>query len=520
VEWEGWFDRTTLLLDGEPLAPSIGREALRRGVSLPLPGGKVLHAQVVTPFLLPALRLLRDGVPLPGTATDPAVVMRGTAAMVYFLGAANLAIGLFIVAMSVGMSAGPSGVALGVTYLTLAFFTSKGSHVALLVAAALYVLDSIIWALHAFGGAGLGSAVAGLVVRALFLYGFFRGLEAAWRERHLQASGPPRAGPAAMEAGGGLARRTRVETRVDPIGPAPAPAAISDDPAGSDWKRAPIGARLGAWELVQSLGEGGMATVFRVRHVADGGEAAMKLIHSELLSDPDFRGRFERECRLAQGLRHPNIVEVVESGEVEGRLYLVMPLLRRGTVADALRKGTIPPVAVARLVGHIAAGLQHAHDQGVVHRDVKPGNVLLDERGNARLSDFGIARLAEGGATVTRTGLQVGSPAYMAPEQWQGAALDRRVDVYALGVMAFEMLAGHVPFQADTVPALMTLHVRGPIPTPRTTRPTLPAAVDGFFRQALAKRPEQRFPTTEALAESLSTILGQTGERRKASLQA
>jgi serine/threonine-protein kinase len=307
-----------------------------------------------------------------------------------------------------------------------------------------------------------------------------------------------------------VARRTRVETGVVAIG-APTPAATGVPTAPPAATVPLVGGCVRSWELLESLGEGGMASVFRVRHVVDGGEAAIKLMRRELLSDPDFRGRFERECRLAQGLRHPNIVEVLESGEAEGRLYLVMQLLRRGTVADALRKGNIPPIAVTRLVGHIAAGLQYAHDKGIVHRDVKPGNVLLDERGNARLSDFGIARLAEGGTTVTRTGLHVGSPTYMAPEQWQGGNVDRRSDVYALGVMAFEMLAGHAPFRADTAPALMTLHVRGPIPTPRTTRPTLPAAVDGFFRQALAKRPEQRFPSTEALASALAAILGQAG---------
>jgi serine/threonine-protein kinase len=517
VEWEGWFERATLLLDGEPLAPPFGREALRRGVSLPLPDGSVLHAQVVTAFLLPGLRLTRDGVPLPGSAMDPAAVMRSTAALIYFLGATNLVIGLLIVKMAEGSSPGPTGVILGATFLALAFFTSKGSPIALLVAATLYALDSLVWFTGVFARSGLGSVAGGLVIRALFLYGFFRGLRAAWQVHH--ASDAPTATGArvaASDAGRRTrvetasavptepTRRTRVETNVVATGASAPPAS----PKVPRTATALVGGRVGSWELLESLGEGGMATVFRVRHVVDGGEAAMKLMRSELLSEPDFRERFERECRLVQRLRHPNIVEVLESGEAEGRLYLVMQLLRRGTVADAMRKGNIPPIAVSRLVGHIAAGLQHAHDQGIIHRDVKPGNVLLDERGNARLSDFGIARLAEGGTTLTRTGFHAGSPPYMAPEQWQGGTVDRRADVYALGVMVFEMLAGHAPFQADTVPALMTLHVRGPIPTPRTTRPTLPVAVDGFFRQALAKRPEKRFQSTEALAAALSAIIG------------
>ncbi len=504
-----WFRSTRLYLDERSLGPAIDRRQLQRGLTLNLPDGTQLTAQLLNPFLWPELRLSRNGAPIPGSAADPFEVMKSASRVLYFLGAINVvfgAAGLFTKSKEFGADV----LILGVLYSAMAFFTAQGSALALGLGAGLYALDTVLSI-----GSGFGQAqppVGALMVRGLLLYGLGRGLLAAWQLRtEPPASGgtePPLARTEALRADfrpGTAAQRssTGSGTATHPIR---LPAVVREPVQVDAVAAARVGTVLGKWELVSCLGVGGMATVYEARD-AEGREAALKVIRSELAVAPEFFERFERECHLASRLDHPSIVKVIEHGRHEGTPYLVMGLLARGTLADLVRRGPMPPRLASRVATQVAAALDEAHRQEIVHRDVKPANVLLDASGAAQLSDFGVARLGDAASSLTRTGLQVGSPQYMSPEQWHGGAVDARADVYSLAVMTYEMLTGHPPYAAESPAVLMRLHLEGAIPSARARRPSLPSAVDDFFQVALAKDPNQRFQSAGALATALERAI-------------
>jgi serine/threonine protein kinase len=262
------------------------------------------------------------------------------------------------------------------------------------------------------------------------------------------------------------------------------------------------GQTLGQYRLLEQVGRGGMATVYRGYQPALERYVAIKILPTYLAHEPNFAARFEREAKSAARLNHPHILPVYDFGR-EGELnYIVMRYVEAGTLKEMLGE----PLELERaveLTAQIGAALDYAHRHGVVHRDVKPANVLMDEEGWPLLSDFGLARMMEASVQLTKTGVGVGTPAYMSPEQGQGLAVDGRTDVYSLGVVLYEMLTGRVPFEAETPMAVVLKHITAPLPLPRQVNPSIPEAVERVILRALAKDPDDRYPTVGEMVAAL-----------------
>jgi serine/threonine protein kinase len=271
-----------------------------------------------------------------------------------------------------------------------------------------------------------------------------------------------------------------------------------------------IGTRLGPYELRAELGRGGMATVYRAYQPAVDRDVAIKVIHAAILHDPSALDRFRREARLIARLEHPHILPVYDFDGLTNPPYIVMRYLDRGTLRDLLLARRLPLGEAARLVSQVAAALDYAHQQGIVHRDIKPSNLLIDRHGNVMVSDFGIARMvvaAQAEGPITSSGAIVGTPDYMAPEQAMGRLdVDGRADVYALGVLAFQLLTGQLPYHADQPMGVLMQHLNASIPSPRTLSPTLPSAADELARRALAKAAGERFATAGELAAAFTAL--------------
>ncbi len=267
------------------------------------------------------------------------------------------------------------------------------------------------------------------------------------------------------------------------------------------------GEPLRGYRLLERIGEGSFGVVHRAIQPHVGREVAVKAINPELANDPEFVRRFEAEAQIVARLEHPHIVPLYDYWRDPDGAYLVMRYLSHGSLRQRLEGGrAIAPEELADLVDQISQALAAAHRQGIVHRDVKPENVLLDEEGNAYLSDFGIAKDISD-PRKTRTG-PLGTPAYLSPEQIRGDAVSPRTDVYALGVMVFEGLTGRHPFSDGSIATLLERSLHDPLPSVRADRPTLPAAVDDVIAQATAKDPALRFPDAPVLAAALRTSLG------------
>lgn len=266
------------------------------------------------------------------------------------------------------------------------------------------------------------------------------------------------------------------------------------------------------YELLEELGRGGMAQVFRARDTRMQREVAVKLLPREYLHDANFKARFEREAQTIAALEHPAIVPIHDYGEHEGQPYLVMRFMAGGSLADLIRKGRMSVPESAAVLGRIADALDYAHQRGVVHRDLKPANVMFDQAGHAYLSDFGIARLADATVTLTKSGVFIGTPAYMSPEQIQGdLELDGRSDVYALGIILFEMLSGQQPYSADTPAKVMMKHVLDPVPRLRDLDPELLPDANRIIKRALAKDREERYAAASELARVVAELAGGAG---------
>ncbi|MCS6872651.1 MAG: serine/threonine protein kinase, partial [Anaerolineae bacterium] len=218
--------------------------------------------------------------------------------------------------------------------------------------------------------------------------------------------------------------------------------------------------------------------------------------------------RFQREARIIAKLEHPHILPIIDFGESDGIYYIVMRYMDGGSLDDLMRQRRLSPDEIAHYLDQIASALDYAHQKGVIHRDLKPNNVLLDRANNCYLTDFGIARIEGAERKLTATGSVMGTPAYMSPEQAMGRAVDGRSDIYALGVMLYEMVTGKLPFTADTTAALIFQHVYEAPPSARQLDPNLPEAVDALFNRALAKVPEMRYHTAEELAREFAQIFG------------
>ena len=262
-----------------------------------------------------------------------------------------------------------------------------------------------------------------------------------------------------------------------------------------------IGRTLGQYTIISALGAGGMATVYRARQASVERDVAIKVIRVDLMEDESFVARFRNEARLIASLQHLHILKIFDYGNREDILYIVMELLEGGSLSRLLRKeGGLPLSLATRLLDQVSSALDYAHGRGIIHRDLKPDNVLLDQQQNAFLTDFGIAKMLGDTSSRTRTGMVMGTPAYMAPELWQGQPADARADIYALGIMLYEMLSGVSPFRAETPYQIMHKHVYEAPPSLRAQGVEMPVAVDRVIGKALAKAPEDRFSSAGELA--------------------
>jgi serine/threonine protein kinase len=272
------------------------------------------------------------------------------------------------------------------------------------------------------------------------------------------------------------------------------------------------GKTLGNYRIMERIGRGGMATVYKAYQPALERYVAIKVIHEQLAAgDEKFLKRFQREAKAVASLRHPNIVQVFDFGTEDDVAYMVMEYLEGTTLkaelkALAERDETIPLEEAQRIFQAVASAVEHAHRQGMVHRDIKPANVMLTAKGDVFLTDFGIAKIV-GGTQYTATGAITGTPAYMSPEQGQGERGDERSDIYALGVMLYEVVTGRVPFDADTPLAVILKHISAPLPLPRQLNPAIPEMVEQVVLKALAKDPNDRYQTVAQMASALGAAL-------------
>ena len=266
-----------------------------------------------------------------------------------------------------------------------------------------------------------------------------------------------------------------------------------------------VGQTLGPYRIEQLLGQGGFAWVFAARE-ADGTPVAVKVLKPRYATDPQFAPRFRNEAKTASRLEHPNIIRIRSVGETGGHSYFAMDLCADALGLRIAREGPLSEPDLVRIAKDIARALAFAHAQGIIHRDIKADNVLLRSDGSAVLTDFGIARAVSGYATSTGVDMTIGTPHYISPEQAQGRPLDARVDIYSLGVTMYKAATGEVPFTSKDWFELARMHVEDPPPPPRARRPDLSKRLERVIFKCLAKHPDDRYPTAEALLTDLEDV--------------
>jgi serine/threonine protein kinase len=266
------------------------------------------------------------------------------------------------------------------------------------------------------------------------------------------------------------------------------------------------GRSFGPYRIVAPLGAGGMAAVYKASQPAVDRHVALKVLPRHFAQDREFLGRFEQEATILASLQHPHILPVHDYGESDGFTFIVMPFIKTGTLADAIDEHPLPLAQIIRVITQVGDALDYAHARGLVHRDVKPSNILIDERGNCLLADFGIAKILEGADKLTATGGLIGTPKYMSPEQGMGQAVDGRSDLYSLGVVLYEMATGRAPYEAETPIAVVLKHIRDPMPLPRAINPAMPEALERVILRAIHKEPSERFDSGAAMAEGTEAL--------------
>lgn len=262
--------------------------------------------------------------------------------------------------------------------------------------------------------------------------------------------------------------------------------------------------KIGRYEIDRELGRGGMAEVFLAFDPYTKRQVAIKVLLNFLNEDERVQTYFRREAQVIAALEHPCIVPIFDFGFHEGNPFFVMRYMAGGSLREQMDEKELRPTQIARIFERVASGLDAAHEKGIIHRDVKPANIMFDQEGVAYLSDFGIAKLRQGDEETAN--LVVGTPVYMSPEQIQGGHLDGRCDVYALGVVLFQILAGKPPFQGETPTRTALAHLTEPVPHLSELREDLPEQWDNILQKALAKQTEARYPTAGALARDVKEM--------------
>src|SRR4051795_10427588 len=328
-----------------------------------------------------------------------------------------------------------------------------------------------------------------------------------WRRTSATAPSPsPRGTESSCRLPWSIVRKRRSSSGVPP----PVQTRLAGGVSSAGFELDPTTGRplqVAGYRIEEVAGRGGMGVVYRAQHMHLGRTVALKLLNPELAASEEFRERFVRESRAAAELEHPNIVPVYDAGEVEGRLYLAMKFVEGTDLAQLLEEETkLSADRTMPLMEQLASALDTAHDHGLIHRDVKPANALL-EGDRLYLTDFGLTRRVDSTRPLTATGRAVGTAAYLAPEQIRGEPLDRRVDVYALGCVMYQCLAGEPPYMRDTDMLIMWAHVGAEPPSLSTAQPELPSGVDRVIKKALAKSREDRYDTCGQLISEMKRAL-------------
>jgi len=275
-----------------------------------------------------------------------------------------------------------------------------------------------------------------------------------------------------------------------------------------------IGRVLGNYHILEQVGRGGMASVFKALDLAHERTVAVKVLSPQLALEHNFKVRFEREAQVLHGLEHPNIVPIFDYGEESGLAYIVMPYMQVGTLSDRLKDGDLTLEESARIIGQIASALQHAHEAGVVHRDVKPSNILIDEDGSAWLSDFGFAHVHDATMSLTGSAL-IGTPAYISPEQVSGKPVSPLSDQYSLAIVVYHLSTGCLPYDAETPMAIALSHVTSPLPRPRLINPNISRSVEAVLIKALAKEASHRYATIADFNQAYQKEMALEKERKE-----
>ena len=266
-----------------------------------------------------------------------------------------------------------------------------------------------------------------------------------------------------------------------------------------------IGENVGPYRIIEQLGQGGMATVYKAYHPALDRYVALKVLHPAFLEDPNFLARFHREAKVVAKLEHANIVPIYDFAEHKGQPYLVMKFIEGETLKARLARRALTIPDAVHIAGSIGAALSFAHKQGILHRDVKPSNVILTSSGAIYLADFGLARIAQSGESTLSADMMLGTPHYISPEQARGEReLDEGTDIYSFGVVLYEIVVGRVPFSADTPFSIIHDHIYTPLPLPRALNPRVPEDMQAVLLKALDKPRENRFATIDDLVEAFS----------------
>ncbi len=259
-----------------------------------------------------------------------------------------------------------------------------------------------------------------------------------------------------------------------------------------------IGENVGPYRIIEQLGQGGMATVFKAYHASLDRYVAIKVLHPAFKEEPNFLSRFQREARVVARLEHPNIVPIYDFAEHKGQPYLVMKFIEGQTLKARMNEKPLTKEEAVQIVDDVGGALAYAHKKGVLHRDVKPSNVLLSPDGSIYLADFGLARMAQAGASTLSKDVMLGTPQYISPEQGQGVRdLDQGTDIYSFGVLLYEMVVGRVPFNADTPFSIIHDHIYTPLPLPSAVNPNVPEVMERVLLKSLAKDRKDRFETVE-----------------------